>query len=803
MFRHGRALTGLGAAAFGMSVATAGTTGAGAVDLTAAVVVVRPGPRAAAEAMAARILVEEIEKRTGVRPPVRDVLPAGGGVAVVLTTRDGPSPWRDRVPRREGADLPEARPEGFTIRTVVGGPGGPARVFVTGADGRGVMYGVGALLRALRCGPGAIALDAPLDLASAPEYRLRGHQLGYRARANSYDAWTPAQYEQYVREMAVFGANCIENIPFEDTQKSPLMPVPREEMNHRLSAICADYDIDYWVWTPADFPLTDERRRRAALDQHEALYRACMRLDAVFFPGGDPGDNPPELVIPFLKDVAGLLSRYHPKARVWVSLQGFDEAKTARFLAFVEKERPAWLGGLVSGPSSPPIADTRRRLPGAYRLRWYPDITHTVRCQFPVEWWDPAFALTLGREPPNPRPADSATLFRLYAPYTDGFLTYSDGIHDDANKAVWSMLGWDSRRDVREMLIEYTRFFFGADVADAAADGLLGLEGNWRGSLAMNGGVDGVLALWERLERQTSRLSGNWRFQMYLLRAYYDAYTRHRLIRETALEREAMAVLRRAGEIGPERAMDEALAVLKRADAEPCRPAWRTRIGELAEALFRSIGYQTSMRLYHASGAERGCILDFVDHPLNNRWWLEDEFAKVRRLRTRDEQIARLETIATWDEPGPGSFYDAVGHVGRSPRVIRGEGINTDPEVLRHDNPEHAWWEDGRSRRRLSWQCYSRWPAGVVYEGLDPEASYLVRVTGQGESRVRADGVPLTPSKCPREIGEFKEYPVPCELTSDRQLRLTWEDIDESHLNWRRQSHVAEVWLLKRKAAKP
>jgi hypothetical protein len=74
---------------------------------------------------------------------------------------------------------------------------------------------------------------------------------------------------------------------------------------------------------------------------------------------------------------------------------------------------------------------------------------------------------------------------------------------------------------------------------------------------------------------------------------------------------------------------------------------------------------------------------------------------------------------------------------------------------------------------------------------------YTVRVTGQGDCRPRADGVALASTRYSKEIGEFKEFPVPAELTADGKLLLTFDTIDESHLNWRQQSHVAEVWLLR------
>ena len=37
----------------------------------------------------------------------------------------------------------------------------------------------------------------------------------------------------------------------------------------------------------------------------------------------------------------------------------------------------------------------------------------------------------------------------------DGFVTYSDGMHDDVNKHVWSALGWNPDANMRDAMIEY------------------------------------------------------------------------------------------------------------------------------------------------------------------------------------------------------------------------------------------------------------------------------------------------------------------------------------------------------------
>ena len=543
------------------------------LDLTKATVVIRSGTLSPAEQTAARVLVEEIKKRTGLNWPISTVWPKRG-VVIAISSGAGDTGWPRAMPRHEGKDLPELRPEGF--RLMVEGQGTqPAVVWIHGADSRGALFGVGQLLRSLNWAKGSASVPVDLDITTAPVQAIRGHQLGYRHTANSYDGWDDKQYEQYIRELALFGANSIENIPFQDGRKSPHMPLPRDVMNRKLSEICARYEMDYWIWAPADFDLKDAVKRAEHLEKHDAFFRDCPRLDAVFFPGGDPGNNAPELVISYLEDLSRLLAKHHPRAKIWLSMQGFEKPQVDFVHNWINDKLPDWLGGLVAGPSSPPIPKTRARLPQRYGLRDYPDITHTVRCQYPVAWWDPAFHLTLGRESANPRPVFYKLIQNYFGPYTSGSISYSDGVHDDVNKTVWSRLGWQPSAAPREILLEYTRCFFGSAVADSAADGILALEKNWEDPLADNGSVDATLTLWQQLERKAPELRGNWRWQLCLLRAYYDAYTRHRLLYESELEQEANKILTDAPTRGADAAMEAALAVLQRAVSQPVKQEWR------------------------------------------------------------------------------------------------------------------------------------------------------------------------------------------------------------------------------------
>ena len=737
-----------------------------AIDLSDAVVVVRGD--APALSTVATVLEEEVNQRTGLRwERALEIPPQSACIEVALSADRGPGP--------EGFSL-NASPEG--------------RIQLVGADARGALFGAGYLLRKLDWKKGAVSLPGPFTATERPEYAIRGHQLGYRARANSWDAWTPEQFDQHIRELALFGTNAIENIPFQDDQVSPHFKLSRRDMNRTLSEICVKYDLAYWVWTPADFELKDEARRSAALKAHEELYADCPRLDGVFFPGGDPGDNHPDDVMPFLEDLSKLLLKHHPDSRVWISPQGFHGEKLGAMFKWIYQHKPAWLGGVVGGPGSPPLDNLRKRLDPQYRLRDYPDITHIVRCQYPVLNLDQAFALTLGRECIMARPVFETMVHARTAPFTDGFISYSDGVHDDAHKALWSQLGWNSKQDPRDILTDYCRLFFGPDVAVQAADGLFALEKNWDGPIRHNGAIEGTLALWQDLEAVKPELKDNWRWQMYVLRAYYDAYTRERLFREQALEQDANALLAQTPGETPAQAMEAALAVMQSVDTQPTRPDLRDRILTLFDDLYRSICLQTDMELHQASGPERGCSLEFLDYPLNNRWWLEDEFKKVAALPDTTAQWSRLEELRTWEKPGPGSFYDDLGNLAQTPHVAR--------EYYRLPmSGGFVWWDGGYSRARLSWQV-SSWPRdGLQYNGLDPEATYVLRFSGFGDMKVKADDQKLSATRYGTENGAIKEYPVPKELTKDGRLTVKASVKRLPGVNWRQQPRLSEAWLIK------
>jgi hypothetical protein len=134
--------------------------------------------------------------------------------------------------------------------------------------------------------------------------------------------------------------------------------------------------------------------------------------------------------------------------------------------------------------------------------------------------------------------------------------------------------------------------------------------------------------------------------------------------------------------------------------------------------------------------------------------------------------------------------------------VVR-KGSGGGPAGDADDPIPHFTWEGGVSRKRLSWLTSLRWPAALVYEHLDPSARYEVRLQvitpdAPGRVRLHIDGTPASPSSSPRALGEPWAFDVAPGHVQDGRLVLTFDPVDESHLNWRQHSRLAEAWLIKR-----
>jgi hypothetical protein len=583
------------------------------------------------------------------------------------------------------------------------------------------------------------------------------------------------------------------------------------EMMTGVSKIAARYGLDVWIWYPAmDSSYASPAAIDAAVKEWGEVLSKLPRVNALFVPTGDPGDVPPGELMTMLAHQAGQLNRLHPGARVWISMQSFTQRQFDEMLDILDSE-PDWLAGIVYGPQTRiSIAKLREVLPSRYPIRGYPDITHSMRCQYPVPDWDLAYVLTEGREVINPRPVDESTIFRLYKDDSQGVITYSEGCNDDVNKTIWSALCWDPQTQPADTLREYSRYFIGPMFANDFAQGLFSLERNWRGPLLTNDAVTSTLQKFRAMERTAEpRTLRNWRFQQALYRATYDAYQRARLIEETAQENEAMNVLASARTIGITKAIDDAEAILDRADTTTTADSLGDRVKELAEALFQSIGMQLSVEKYQAIDINRGANLDELDVPLNNRVWLKGRFAELRKRDSDAAKLRGIDEIVHWEDPGPGGFYDDLGNPSRQPHLVREESYAKDPGYL--ETPTVGFRSDVSWRR--SWCTHVdglyKTPVEMRYRGLDPSARYKLRVVYAGDNfefQVRLVARASTGAgKREIEIHPFQpkpqpvrpvEFDIPREATFGGELTLSWQS-DPDRGGAGRGCQIAEAWLTK------
>jgi hypothetical protein len=212
---------------------------------------------------------------------------------------------------------------------------------------------------------------------------------------------------------------------------------------------------------------------------------------------------------------------------------------------------------------------------------------------------------------------------------------------------------------------------------------------------------------------------------------------------------------------------------------------------------------QLSVPLYKAISVGRGATLDTVDAALNNRVWLEQRFAAIRKLDGEAARLAELDAIVNWTNPGPGGFYDDLGDPRQRPHLVMGSAYEEDPAFLHGTltgfDQEPAW---RRSWCRHGAALYEQ-PLRMHYTGLSADASYKLRVVYTGdmfEPRLRltaGDSIEVHPFLLkPRDMRPL-EFDIPREATHTGQLKLSWRAEPGRGGNGR-GCQVSEVWLIKK-----
>ena len=483
---------------------------------------------------------------------------------------------------------------------------------------RGLIFGYSLFLRKALFKGNTIELTTDICGVHAPKKSLRGHQAGYRTTPNTYDAWDYDQYFRFYLDIMAFGANICEHNGTRPNNnfRNAIMKYEQYEFLQEATRLADTVDLDISLWHANN----DDETEEEALALREWLFPTLKRLDYLFIPGGDPGEMPADKFIERGKKISKILKKSHPESKFHPSAQA-PHSMPDWGQIFIDniKDNPDEIDAVIMGPNHAyPIHELRAKTPCKYPLRFYPDITHNLRCEYPVNFlqddWHFSLAATLSRESVNPRPTELRKLHRIFAPYTIGGVSYSEGVHDDINKAVWSALDWNPEADLKEILLDYARLFmYGAD-EEKIADTILLLEKNWQGDPIENPCIDFAYNNLCELKNDFTFLENNWRFMLLYFRGCCDKLVKMRRAFETKLIKKASYLIEKDR-------LAEAVDTLK-ADYTDKVKALRNELDILAEKLFKLIGIQLDVEHYCADSWERGATLETIDNNVTDKAFL-------------------------------------------------------------------------------------------------------------------------------------------------------------------------------------
>lgn len=599
----------------------------------------------------------------------------------------------------------------FTIKETVTG------LTICAKTIRGLIFGYSLFLRKAVFDKESITLVESIKGTHAPQKRIRGHQISYRTTPNTYDAWS---YEQYFRcqlDMMAFGTNTIEHNGTNGGGefKNRLMKYEQEEFLIEASRLADKVDMDVSLWHANN----DNESETEALAGRDHLYSVMKRLDYLFVPGGDPGNMQADDFMKRCKLISRIYKKNHPQGEMHISAQAPHCFRDWGEIFVNELSgEPEEIDAVIMGPNHAyPMNTLREKIPSKYPLRFYPDITHNLRCEYPVNFqqddWHFAFCNTLSRESVNPRPTELRTLNRIFSPYTIGGVSYSEGAHDDVNKAIWSALEWNKDADLREILLDYARFFiYGVD-AEEIADIILLLEKNWQGDPVENPCIEAAYTKLCTLLRNNPSLNHNWRFLLLYFRGCCDMLVKLRRAFENKLCKIASEHLKNED-------INSATDVLR----TPCSASYselRKELDVLAEKLFKLIGIQLDVENYCADGWERGATLETIDNNVSDRAFLLSKLNIIAFLPD-DERKISVNALLNRNKTDSDEIYYSVALHG-----LNTLGVLQDGEFYMDVQGDRPYTKENPLPMSMT-KVYDHFSFNARFGGFKPHTDYILTV---------------------------------------------------------------------------
>ncbi len=379
------------------------------------------------------------------------------------------------------------------------------RLVVCGADGLGVLYGLGHLLRILEFTPARVKLPQ-LRETRTPAVYDRG--VYFATHFNQYFESAPIdRLERYVEEMALAGFDRwmfwldLNWFPYgfwKDSRSRGSILVKRLRRMSEVARACGMKVIATGIGNEGFSHQPPPELRTDIRGRHGGFYpdsqicpskpgglemilnnrRKAMELlgpvdTYVHWPydqggcGCDACTHAPgrwgKTFLAIGEKIAEVVRASNPQTEILVSTWLMDETERKMVYALCDAGTP-WFNGIMAGAEHM----NEHPLPARYQRLVFPEIS-MFDCYF----------TSYGCNGANPAPERFAAESTRITAAGWGTALYSEGIYTDLNKAVYVARLWDKDAPLDRILDDYARYFFGTAGRKDAVALLRGLEGTW------------------------------------------------------------------------------------------------------------------------------------------------------------------------------------------------------------------------------------------------------------------------------------------------------------------------------------
>jgi hypothetical protein len=842
----------------------------------ARVLIITGGEATAVELRIAQLLQERLHEARGLPVSLfREHAEESGALTMLLGIPQHHPALRAAMEAHRIPPLTPLAPgaEGFLLRHFPGEPGG--LLLAAGIDERGCLYAVGEILRQLEFTEDGLVVPGDLHVRTAPAFEIRGTQFGQSGTARELARvrpWTEEETQRVILDYALAGANIFDTAPgpiFDFIKSYGLMTLTDGDANTAHGEIPEAWRAAESIGREGYVCLSVPEGRAYMLEQCERVFRESPTYDLVKFKGGDGGGCECDRCEPYgrvfietVAEMADIVHRYHPKARVFIVNQKFDDADDQAIFDYLREKPREWLWAFGYGPGSDattwqpghrqthrmdlfrypgygPYAlyprEILRQLPPRHELVYFNEITHWKYAQHAYvqmspradrngdlpPWWsgdiyerrpDQALTKVYARQTWYAWPRYYHRVFEDLMHYGIGDITHSSGHHDHFNQWMWQRLLWAPRQTPEQVVDAYCRAWLGPEAAPDMAEALFRFEESMEEVAEAPLDVKEPVEQFYALVKQAGdampawRRQQDWVWHMYMQTAAINRYVQEAVRQQKAAQTRIESLLREAGEEVTNAALETMLADCDALEETPEMAALREEaldLGEVSNARFgmRSEGMFNLAHDYIGLG------------------WLKRQLARALDANG-DARAELLAMITRYDDPGPGGFYDNFGTANEAPNAVFGYPYDHGQPYL------NEMLDEGNCPSQASMHFTQDEDHGVTlhYRDLDPNAAYRIRFTlvrpwyqerynarmNQKSQTIYADeAVLVTAVELPLKMSDFFTYDIPREATADGALVIRFERAPDvarggrvSREQWRNAGGwgtlVSEAWLMKR-----